>query len=216
MIGLLLKIIPLDLASTLSPGILALVIFLLGSKRNPKAKTFALFLGIFIIGIIITIVGFTLGKAATIHPHATELTSIIDLVLGIIFMILALNLIITKDKKRDIKEEKGPHLAKWFFVGVIITITNLDALFLNFAAGKEVGQSNINDLIKIIFLIINLLFFTLPVTLPGFFYLIVPNAASKILTNLNGLILKYSRFILAVLFIIFGIYLIINGAKFFI
>ena len=212
--GLFLKIIPLDFAATLSPGILALAIVLLGSKNYPKIKTIALFVGILAVGIIIAILGFTLGKAATLNQRPTQLSSVIDLVIGIIFLVFALKILFTKEKRRKIKEDEGMHFAKWLFVGVIIAATNLDALFLSFTAGKLVGESNVNDLIKLIWLIINIFFFTLPVTLPIFFYLITPKLASRLLSKLNRIVLKYNRFILAAIFIIFGVLLSYKGIKF--
>src|SRR4030066_421520 len=113
MISLLIKIIPLDLAATLSPGILALVIILLGSKNHPKAKTISL------------------------------------------------------------------------FFGILIAATNFDALFLCFAAAREVGEAGINDFSKIILVIVNLIFYTLPLTLPLFIYLIMPDLAQRMLTKFN-------------------------------
>ena len=214
--GLLLKIIPLDLAATLSPGILALAIVLLGSKNYPKIKTLALFLGILVVGIIIAILGFTLGKNTTNNYQQTQLSAIVDLIVGIIFFILALNIIFSKERKRRIKDDDNPHIFKWLLIGIIIAATNLDALFLSFTADKEVGESNINDLMKTILLVINLFFFTLPITLPGFFYLLMPDLASRILTKINQFVLKYSRFVLAFIFIIFGILLLFKGIKFFV
>lgn len=214
--GLLLKIIPLDLAATLSPGILALAIVLLGSKNYPKIKTLALFLGILVVGIIIAILGFTLGKNTTNNYQQTQLSAIVDLIVGIIFFILALNIIFSKERKRRIKDDDNPHIFKWLLIGIIIAATNLDALFLSFTAAKEVGESNINDLMKTILLVINLFFFTLPITLPGFFYLLMPDLASRILTKINQFVLKYSRFVLAFIFIIFGILLLFKGIKFFV
>lgn len=218
MLSLLAKIIPLDLASTLSPGIFALAVILLGGKWHGKTRTLALFVGIALVGVGITVVGFTLGKNVTGDMQKGLSSAIVDMILGAVFIYFGIKSMFGKEKEyKPPTSDPGLQFFKWLLVGFVIAITNLDALFLNFAAAKEVGESHgVNDLSKIILVIINLFFFTLPVTLPLFYYLISPKTAKIILEKINHLVLKYSKFIIFVLFVVFGAFMFYRGLDYFV
>jgi threonine/homoserine/homoserine lactone efflux protein len=214
---LLAKIIPLDIAATLSPGILAIALLLLGNKKNPKTKTLVFLLGSLIIGIGITILGVVLAQIASPDQKPTLVSAIIDLVAGLAFIIFGIKVLITKEKKVDKSKTHELSLWKIFLIGVVITVTNTDADLFNFIAAKEtVSAPDIDIFWKVVFLIMNLSFFVLAITLPLFFYLLFPKLAAKPLAKLNILAMKYSRFIMFVLFAIFGIYFAYRGIMFFI
>lgn len=215
MFQLLVKIIPLDLAATLSPGILALALVLLGSQFRPRLRVFALFLGTLITAIILAFIGLGLGQAAPSEIHPTALSAIIDLILGTFFIFFGIRTLVSKERKVHSEENQKPQLVKWFIIGLIISITNFDAVFLLLAASKEVGGSEINQISKIILLLVNILFFTLPSLLPLVLYLIVPGFANRVLTKVNQFVLKYSKYLVFILFVVFGIYFLYRGLKFF-
>jgi len=212
MIHLLLKVLPLDLATLLSPGIFAVALVVLGSKHHPRAHTFALFIGSLLVGVIATFCGFVLGlKSPDTNP--SHLTSIVDIVLGVIFLVFALATLLSKPSKNRFQEagDSGYKILKWIAIGFAITATNLDAVFLSFAAAKEVNGAPIQYIEKLITLIVNLFFFTLPITLPLVVSLIIPRTATIVLGHVNRFIAKYAKYLLFVLFLIFGIYLLIRG-----
>lgn len=216
MLTLLAKIIPLDLASTLSPGLLALVIVILGGKNHSKLHVVSLFCGTLLVGISATFIGFALATSVDtgIKQNLTE--SIIDIVLGIFLIIYGLKVFFSHERKITLKEESDLKIFKWFGLGLVITITNFDALFLNFTAAKEVGNANVTEVAKIFLLGVNLFFFTLPITLPLFLYCVFPNFAGLILAKINRFVLKYSRYIILILFVVFGLFLLWRGVAFFI
>src|SRR4030042_2935373 len=149
MFSTLIKIIPLDLAATLSPGILALVLIILGSKNHPKAHAFSLFLGALFTAVGIAILGYVLGNSIDTGFKQNTTESIADIILGLFFVIYGLKLFFSKERKISLKEEQHElKIFKWLGVGIILTITNFDALFLSFTAAKEVGGAEINDLAK--------------------------------------------------------------------
>jgi len=88
-------------------------------------------------------------------------------------------------------------------------------VFLSFAAAKEVGDAVINYFDKIMLLAVNVLFFVLPIVLPLALYLIFPKFAGRILEKINRVVLKYNRYILFLMFVIFGIYFLSKGLGFF-
>lgn len=216
MFEVLIKIIPLDLAATLSPGILALALVLLGSHFHPRLRTFSLFLGTLVVGVALALIGFSLGQVAPSEVKQTLFSAIIDLLLGGIFIFLGIRAVTAKERMIASQEAQRPQIIKWILIGLIIAATNFDAVFLSLAAAKEVGGSGIDELNKIILLVVNILFFTLPITLPLIFYLILPEFAGRVLGRANQAVLRYSKYIIFVLFVIFGLYFIYRGLKFFI
>lgn len=218
MLQLLAKIIPLDLAATLSPGILALALLVLGSKNGQIKKLLAFLAGILLIGIIITCFGFSLGQASNNGAVENFGEAIVDLFLALIFIVWGIKIIVTKEKSRRLSaQENIKHpILRWFLIGLIIAGTNFDADLLILAAAKEAGDALVNSFEKWLALGINLFFFTLPVTLPLAVYLLFPRAAEPALAKMNLFVLKYSRYIIFVLFMIFGLYLLVRGLKYFI
>jgi threonine/homoserine/homoserine lactone efflux protein len=216
MFAILAKIIPLDFAATLSPGIFALAIVLLGNQFHPKSRTWALFFGTLMVGLGVGLLGFILGHAATSNIKQNLTFALIDIVLGLVFIFLGLRTIFAKERKIKTGEDERPKILKWILIGFIISVTNFDALFFSFAAAKEVGASEISDILKLIFLIVNLIFFTLPILLPLIFYSVAPNLAQSFLNKINQFVIKYSKYIIFLIFIIFGIIFVYRGIKFFI
>lgn len=202
----ILQILPLQLASTLSPGIIAITIFLLGNKINPKKKTLALLIGSFIVGAGVCLIGFFLGQSNTLGAKPKIFYGIEDLILGILFIWFGIKVLISKDKK--FKHLDNLSLTKWALVGAIMSILNFDAILFIFTASREVGIATISEAYKVGLLLMNSIFFVLPILLPLTLYLIVPNTAGKLCRKLNFYVIRYSAYILFILFILFGIILL--------
>jgi hypothetical protein len=218
MIQTLLKILPLDIAATLSPGIFALALILLGSTLKPKLRTFGLLLGTLIVGAIISLIGFSIGQAVHENSGSSLTAAIFDLFFAAVFGYFAVKSLISKDRpiKTSSQDEKRPFM-KWVLIGMIISATNFDALFLCLNAAKEVSSaSGIQLFSQIILIIVNLFFFALPIILPLLFYIILPATAARILSKANNLVMKYAHYIIFVLFILFAAFLLYRGLNYFI
>lgn len=86
---LLAKIIPLDLASTLSPIILALSITLLAKKEFGLGRVLAMGVGSSIVAITLAVLGLKIGINIQ-DVHNNRLTdNITDLILAAVFLYLA-------------------------------------------------------------------------------------------------------------------------------
>jgi len=217
MTSILIKIIPLDLAATLSPGILALSVILLGSKAHPKIRTFSLLVGTLLVAIAIAILGLTIAKATPESVQPTLISAIVDLVLGLVFIYFAIKQLVAKERKiKENDQAQGYQIFRWLIIGIIISATNFDAVLLNLAAAKEVGDAAISSIAKIILLAVNILFFIAPTSIPFVLYLIFPKFAAKILGKLNDFLIKYAKYILFIMFAIFGIYFVYRALKYFI
>lgn len=217
MFSLLIKIIPLGFGAIVGcPMILALALLLLGSKNHAKIRTFAFFFGNLIVAVAVAILGFSLGHSVPESAKPTMISAIIDTILGLFFIIFGIKILFSKDHKVKEKEESGYKIVRWFLIGFLISVTNFDTVLLSLAAAKEIGESAVNEINKIILLIINILFFTAPIGLPLILYLIMPKLARPILEKINQVVFKYSRYILFIMFVGFGIYFCYKGFKFFI
>jgi len=216
MIETLLKVMPLYLASTMSPGILALAVILLSKKQNGLIQTLALLVGSLITSIIIIIVGLKLGQTIADPSGKNLIDNIIDLVLAILFLIFGIKSILYKDddsKTKKLGHDESKKLLLWLGIGFVISITNFDAVIFDLTAAKETGQAIINNFDKFIILLLGVLFFNLPIILPLVLYSIAPKFAQKILTPLNVFLQKYGGYIVGAIFLGFAIYLGYEGLK---
>lgn len=209
------QILPLEVGQIFSPGILALVLLLLGSQIHPRARTTSFFLGSLVVGVLLTYLGAHLGLK-TPETHQTNISAIIDISLGAILIILGLVGFFSKEKQIKVKSNQTVGYLKWFAAGFIISITNFDAVLMNFTAAKTIGaDADTDEAGKIALLAINIFFFVLIIVVPILFYLFAPKTAHKLLAPLSNLALKYSRFIVAFILIAMAIYFLVKGIGFF-
>lgn len=215
MAELLIKIFPLQLATTLSPGIFALTLVLFAQKKYAVGRVLALFLGSILVALLLGFLGLQTGQNIHAISSHGQTAIIFDFILAILFLYFGIRGLIKPDQERKAITTENPtrQLGKWFIVGFVISITNFDAVLLNFGAAKEIGTSSIILPDKILLLFMGIIFFVLPILIPLIFYLLLPSAAQKILTPINKFLIKYGRFLVSTIFIIFAIYLIYKGLK---
>jgi len=208
------QVIPLNLAATLSPGLFAAALFLLGSKKNPVLRAFVLLLGSILVALVIVIIGAILGNPDPDETSEKIFAILLNCLLGVLFIFFAFRTILAKDRKIDLNKLNQPKYWYIFIFGVIVNATNLDAVFLSLTAAKEVADSpDISILSKVALLIINMLFFTLPIWLPIVFYLISPKTAMPILQKFNKTLIKYGKYIIFVVFLVMGSWLFYEGIR---
>jgi len=211
---ILIKVVPLAVASTMSPVVFGIAVALLAGKMHQIKRTLAFFLGAIITVIILAFIGAFLGGGGAdagvkaIHPSAS-----MDLVLGVLFIAFGiLEARPSKERGPKVKEgEKKPGLVKWFVVGFLTNILNFDAVLLNITAVKEVFQSGIAFGEEVAVTLLCDLFFLLPVLVPLSVYLVYPQKAKKLLEPLGNLMKKYGGYIVMAIFFVFGAYLITKG-----
>lgn len=216
MLDTLLKVMPLLIASTLSPGILALTVILLAKDKDGLKQTTALLVGSLITSVIIIVVGLVLGERIQDPTDSKTIDNIVDLLLAALFLYFGIVSLLHKDndsKTKKISKDQSKKLFLWAGIGFAISITNFDAVIFDITAAKEVGQALISQIDKIIILTIEAIFFNLPILLPLILYLLVPRLAKKILDPLNIFLVKYGRFIVAIIFLGFGVYLGYKGLQ---
>lgn len=213
---ILFTIIPLDFAATLSPGILALTLVLLGSKKHSLSSTLSLLFGNLITSSIIIFAAFFLTSVSISSKGPNITSAVIDLVLGLFFVFYGLKVFFSKEGKLKFKNKNSTSgVLKWVIIGFIISITNLDAVLLSFTATREVATSSVAFVEKIFFTGLNVFFFVLPITLPLGICFIFPKIGDVFLTKLNKYVIKYSKYIICIMFLVFGIYFVFRALKHF-
>jgi hypothetical protein len=143
--SLFLSVLPLALASALSPLILGISIALLARKNLKAASTF--FMGGLLVAALIAIAGAGVAdgddkvvEKLGFKPRAA------DFFFGAIFLLFGLKVFFEKpESKRDIppeaKKARGPF--RWLAIGFLVNITNFDAVLLNFAAARQIFNSTV-------------------------------------------------------------------------
>ena len=215
MAELFLKILPLALVSINSPLMFAVAVFLLTQKDQPFRKILAFLLGIFVVLIAATFIGYYLGIGFSFHQF--KITKWEDLAIGIILILLAVRALFSKNEKdsnaRQLGKNSHRSLAGWFVIGIVLNILNFDGVLAYIVEVKEIIQTDINLFEKILIDLFCLVAFTLPLSFPVVVDLIAPKAAGKMLNSMAGWFKKYSKYIIAFLFAGFGIYLVIKSIK---
>ncbi len=212
MADVFLAILPLALASMLSPGILAVSIALLARKDRSAAT--ALLLGGIIVALLLAAAGILVAQgddkaaeALGFRPRA------IDLLLGLFFLVFGIKVILEKPKPDSApagaKKTRG--FAKWLAISFLGNITNFDAVLLNLAAVREIFNSTAALASKLMLLGFCDLCFVAPALLPLLFYIAEPQKAARMLEPVGNWMQKYGRYLVGAIFIIFGAYLEIKG-----
>jgi len=213
MAGLFLSILPLALASVLSPGILAVSVALLARKDTSAAM--ALLLGGIIVALLLAGAGILVAQgddkaaeALGFQPKAA------DLAVGILLAAFGVKVLLEKPKPDDGAQKgakKSRGFAKWLAISFLGNITNFDAVLLNLAAVREIFNSSAALAYKLSLLAFCDFFFIAPALLPLVFYIARPQKAERILEPVGKWMQKYGRYLVGAIFIIFGAYLVVKG-----
>ncbi len=204
------KVVPLGIASAMSPVVFGIALALLVAKEHTRLRMAAYFAGALVTVIILALVGSAVGSGAL---EGAGLPADVDLLLGILLIVFAVKTGLEKgEKKRKVNAEGGPaHLLKWFAIGFVVNITNLDAVLLNLTAVKEIFEAGVGFGYEMGLVAVCDLFFLSPILVPVVVYALMPKAAERVLKPIGASLEKYGRYIVSLIFLIFGIYLISKG-----
>jgi len=219
MLNLLLEVLSLGAASAISPVIFGVSLSLLGARNYPRQRALSFLAGAVTVIVILAAAGSAIGSGVSAPGKAvTHPSAAIDMLIGFLFVIFGVKSGLPKqgEDKPSIanrREVRSPQLIKWFAVGVALNITNLDAVMFNLTATKEVFQSEIPLIYKTLLTAISDVLFLVPVLLPVLVYLIMPNTAKKVLDPIGVAEQKYGRYVVMIIFLAFGLYMILKGVR---
>jgi threonine/homoserine/homoserine lactone efflux protein len=212
MLELSAKVLALAIASAMSPGLLAVAIYLLAGKNSPKARAFAFMMGGVVVALILAGVAFAAVSEAS-SGRTPRIPAYIDIALGVLFILFAAKQVLVKEGDAPRLEEASqkPSLLKWFLIGFIANITNFDAVLLNITAVKEIVEAGVGRFYGLLLISMADLFFILPVLLPLAICVVAPERTEKMLSPVGAWMKKYGRYLVAAIFFIFGVYLLLRA-----
>ena len=202
------EVLGLGIGMIMSPGLLAITIFLLSKKKNNMLGSSVFLAGNILTLIILICLGLFVGT--TLHSNqGGSFQKNIDLIIGIIFLLFGLKTIFSKGEK--IKKEHSLRLSLWFGLGFLFSITNLDADTLFLVAMREIVHSSAIIFEQIILIFYCSLMIVLPIILPMFIYHFFPDKSKRILEKINHPVQKYGRYFIILIFLLFGIWFLLKG-----
>jgi len=213
---LFIKVLPLSLASAVSPATLAVSLVLLGAKSHPRLKAFAYLLGGAVVAGMLTVLGLLLagGESTSDVPHSH---AVIDIVLGAILAVLGIVALAVKPRKDggalSRLDSKPPRrqIAACGMMGLLAMGLNVSSQVPFIAAVREVGRSAVSVSLKAVALGIACVLLLLPMILPLAMYLVASGAAARILTPVSAAATKYGRYVIAAICLIIGAVFIRDG-----
>jgi len=209
MLDLLFKVIALGIGSTISPVVFGLILALLAGKY-PEKRSLAFILGAVLSAIIVILAGYEIGIHGIPGVAFSNELAYVDVGLGVLFVFFGILSLTSKMEKAKISVHSS-NIFRWFAIGFVIDITNFDAVLLLFTESKEIFQSGVLPIYKILLAVLGALFYLLPALLPFIVYLMMKEKAEKILKPLGTAMKKYGKYLAFAIFMIFGIYMLYRG-----
>ena len=219
---LLFDILPLAFGAAVSPTVLIGIILILSISDRPKLSGIAFYIGSIIILLVVATAGILLGKGVAVAsgkpPSVTS--AYLDLAIGIFLILLGIWRINKKgsdapDKSRFGGKSKSAvsDFIKYMILGLGMFTVNFTTTVLVFAAGKDIGISSAGVTDKVTVVIILTLITLLVVEIPLLVYFTMQERSERVLGVLNVWMQKNSRYLMAAVMFVFGIYLMVKGVR---
>ncbi|VVB67547.1 Sap, sulfolipid-1-addressing protein [Candidatus Norongarragalina meridionalis] len=204
MLELLLKVTALGIASTASPGILAVSLSILASRMESVRRLAALLAGGVLAVLLIALAGSQAwGGSLKFTDALIPYTDLLSMVLGTLFIAVGLYELVHRDAENK-QRFAVKKLWRLFVIGFLINITNFDAVLLNLAAVRQIASAGLGFLLENAYIVYADMFYLAPSLLPLAVYVIAPERAERTLEPIGIAMRKYGRFIVAAVFLVFG------------
>lgn len=208
----LLEVLPLAIGATISPTGLLFVMMILSGKDNPKKKALSFVLGSTLFLVVLGLLIFFTAKPvvnATGHPDITS--SIIDIVLGGIIILIVIKSVFfkNKNKKNENKKDKKPYPV----MGFLYMFINISTLIPFIAAIKIVALNKLVPWDDISVVLIVILITMLMVAFPVILTYLMPKESQKVLGPVNIFMSKNGAKIANIYFLLMAVYLIYHGVR---
>jgi len=216
---LLIQIMPLALGAAISPTALMGIILLLSISKRPKLQGFGYYFGAIILILMVIVLGTILSAGVnSTSPKSTPMLAGIDIVFGILLLVLGIKRIFQSEnvhKQRFQGIGKKSSNLKIFMEGLSfgfgMFLINFSTTIIILEAAKEIAISQVDLMGKLIIVII-LMFITLIVCeIPLGLYLLFPEKANNILSNVNKWMQKNGHYLMGVVILVIGIYILWMG-----
>ncbi|MEI7690880.1 MAG: GAP family protein [bacterium] len=205
-----LQVLPLAIGATISPTGLLFVMMILSGKDNPKKKALSFILGATLFLTVLGIIIFFTAKPAIQATNRPDLTSsIIDIVLGLLIVLIVIKSIFfkKKDKSTEVKKHKKPYPV----IGFLYMFINVSTLIPFIAAIKIIAENKLAPLDDSSLVVVVILITMLMVAFPVIITYAMPKKSEAILGPVKGFMSKHGSTIANVYFMLMAIYLIYAG-----
>lgn len=207
-LSLVITVLLLGLASALSPGLLAITLAFLSSKHHQKSKAIAFLFGGIVTAVLLLFVGMNIDDLSDGLFQFFQPTGTGTLVLGALMVIFGVYSLIQKNDPVKTNLSSKPEYFKIALFGFIVNITNLDAVLLNFTAIREIDNAHLSLIPETILVLIADFFFVSPVLIPLLIYMFYPEKSKILLEPIGDYMRKYGKYLVAAIFIGFGLLLL--------
>ena len=212
------RLLPLAVATAISPGVLAVSLVLLGGKINPRLADVSLLSGGIVAALVATLVGLLIGGHAT-AVAGPKINPVIDLVVGVLLLLVAIAGLVMRPAhsggllaRLDARPRRR-QLAVCFAAGLLAIAANPSTVIPLVAAIRLVGKAALGWEITTLALGLVWVLVLLPILLPLVLYVADPAAAARILTPISAAATKYGPYLGAAICTVIGIVLLHDGLK---
>ncbi|MBI5869610.1 MAG: GAP family protein [Actinobacteria bacterium] len=211
--------LPIFLAS---PTMYAGMLLILNSPIHPRTRAFAAFLGSVVVAIVVGGLAFSAGGASEAVREPGDSSAVINIILGILLIFLGIKNLVRGPREKKPKKDKstdaaatGLRFAKYLGIGAILTVTNPTSMASLIASSKLVLDSGLESTQQIMAMAVAAFYVTLPFLIPLALALVAPDLSTKFLNGVDNILKKYSRYIIAGILMLLGLYLIKKGVDIF-
>ncbi len=212
------RLLPLAVATAISPGVLAVSLVLLGGKSIPKLRTLALLSGAIAAALAATVVGLLIGGGAT-AVAGPKTNPVIDLIVGGLLLLVAIAGLVMRPAhsggflaRLDARPRRR-QLAICFAAGLLAIAANPSTVIPLVAAIRLVGKAALSWELTSLALGLVWVLVLLPILLPLVLYVADPRTAARILTPISAAATKYGSYLGAAICAVIGIVLLHDGVK---
>ena len=207
--------LPIFLAS---PTMYAGMLLILTSPVHPRTRAFAALLGSVAVAVIVGSLAVSAGGASESVREPSDLSAAINIILGIVLILLGIKNLVKGPREKKPKKEKttdtaatGLRFGKYLGLGAILTVTNPTSMASLIASSKLVVDSGLESAQQVAAMSLAAFYVTLPFLIPLVLALVAPDLSTRFLNGVDNILKKYSRYIIAGLLLILGLYLIKKG-----
>jgi len=207
-----LKVLPLAIGATISPTGLLFVMMILSGKNNPKKKALTFVIGSTIFLVLLGLLIFFTYKPIVGHSaHPDDVSSIIDVVLGLLIILIVIKSVFFK-KKDKAKDDDTKHKKPYIVLGFLYMLINISTLIPFIAAIKIIAANKLQPFDDISVVVAVIIITMLMVSFPVIITYLMPKESSKILGPVNEFMSKHGSQIANVYFMLMAVYLIYAGS----
>ena len=205
---------PILLADVVNPVLFAFMVYAVSTQR-PIINSTAILLGhtlaYFSAGIIIAL-GLERISVRLANPHSIDF--IISLLIGILLLWVAFRSTKKTDKQQNKKNTKLTPF-KALGLGAVVNFVGIPFALPYFAALDQILKANLAMTDSLLVLISYNLLYALPFVIVPILVIVIGERSKPLLQRINALLARFSSFLMPVLLLLVGVFLICDAITYF-